>query len=122
MAERDGERGDGAVVVDQAVEQRALAPGFIERVADDDEDAGQDFQVIAVAAELFHAGLHVGVEALAVSQGALAGEDGLGGFRGDLPAGFRRAGLHDHRPALDRAGDVDRAADGEFRALVVQHV
>ena len=91
-------------------------------VADDDEHAGQHLQVIGVAAELGHAALDVGVVALAVGHGECAGEHDFGGFGGELAAGLRRAGLDDHRPALGGAGDVERAADGEILALVVQHV
>ena len=50
------------------------------------------------------------------------GEHHLRRFRGDLLTGLRRAGLHDHRPALDRARDVQRAAHREILALVAQHM
>ena len=53
---------------------------------------------------------------------ALRGEHRLRGLGGELPAGLRRAGLHDHRPALDRARDVERAAHREVFALVAEHV
>ena len=56
------------------------------------------------------AALHVGIEAAAVGEIAAAGEHHLGGLGGELPAGVGGAGLHDHRPALDRPGDVERPA------------
>ena len=62
-AERDRERGDGAVVMDQAVEQRALRLGLLDAVADDDEGAGQNLEMFGIAADLLHAALDVGIEA-----------------------------------------------------------
>ena len=50
MAERDGERGDGAVVMDEAVQQQALLLRLCLAVAHDDEGAGQDLQMVGVAA------------------------------------------------------------------------
>ena len=78
--------------------------------------------MVAVAAELVHAALDVGVELLPVGQAAAAGEHGFRGFRRELPAVVGRAGLHDHRPALHRAGDVERAAHREIFSLVVEHM
>ena len=51
-----------------------------------------------------------------------AREDRFRGFGGELAAGIRGAGLHDHRPALDRPRDVERAAHRQIFALVVEHV
>ncbi len=68
-AQHHRQRGDGAVVMHHAVEQRALLLGFLDAVADHDEGAGQDLQVIAVAAELVHAALDVGIELLPVGRG-----------------------------------------------------
>ena len=78
--------------------------------------------MIAVAAELFHAAFDVGIERLADFQIALRGEHRFGGFRRKLAAGIRGAGLHDHRPALDRPGDIDRALHREIFALVIEHM
>ena len=108
--------------MNQAVQQIALLLRLGHGFADDDQRAGQDFQVVAVAAERLHAAFDVGVEALRVGHRAAGGEHHFGGFGGDLPAGFRRAGLDDDRPALDGTGDVERAADREMGALVVQDV
>src|SRR5262249_27497490 len=118
-AEDDGQRGDGAVVVHAAVEQRALLPGFIDAVADHDEGAGVDLRMLGIVADLVHAALDVGVEFLAVGEAAAAGEDGFGGFGGELLAVFGGAGLHDDRPALHGAGDVEGAAHLEIFAVVV---
>ena len=106
----------------QAVELRALFAGLLDAVADHDKGAGQDLQVVAIAAELVHAALDVGIELLPVAEAAAAGEHGLRGLRGKLPAVIGRAGLDDHRPALHRAGDVERAAHREIFSLVIQHV
>ncbi len=78
--------------------------------------------MVAGAAELRHAALDVGVEALALGEVALRGEHHLGGLGRELAAGLRGAGLHDDRPALDRPGDVERPAHREILALVVQHM
>ncbi len=78
--------------------------------------------MIARAAELFHAALDVGIEFLADGKIALRGEHRFRRLRRELAAGIGRAGLHDHRPALDRAGDIDRAAHREIFALVIEHV
>lgn len=121
-AEDDGKRGDGAVVVHAAVEQGALLFGFIDAVADHDKGAGQDLEVLGVAAGFFHAALDVGIELLAVGEAAAAGEHGLRGLGRELPAVFRCAGLHDHRPALHRAGDVEGAAHLQIFAVVVERV
>ena len=43
-------RGDAAVRVDEAVEQGPLRFRLLHRIADDDEAAGQDLDVIRVAA------------------------------------------------------------------------
>jgi hypothetical protein len=40
----------------------------------------------------------------------------------NLAARLRRACLHDHRPALDWARDVERAAHGQKWPLVIEHV
>ena len=105
-----------------AVEQSALFLRFLDAVADHDKGAGQDLQVFGIAPDLFHAALDVGVELLPVGKRATAGEHGFRRFRRQLPAIVRGAGLHDHRPALHRAGDVERAAHGQVFALVVEHV
>ena len=78
--------------------------------------------MVAVAAELVHAALDVGIKLLSVGEAAAAGEHGLRGLRGKLPAVVGGAGLHDHRPALHRAGDVERPAHREIFSLVVEHV
>ena len=123
MAERDRQRGDRAVVVDQAVELGALLLAPPRRVSPTTtKRAGQDLHVLGVAAELLHAALHVGVEALAAARLDCGGEHHLGGLGRELAAGLGGAGLHDHRPALDRPRDVERAAHREVLALVAEHV
>jgi hypothetical protein len=78
--------------------------------------------VLGIAADLLHAALYVRIERAADLDVALRGEHGLRGFGSKLPAGVRRAGLHDHRPALRRTGDVERTFDGQEFALVVERV
>ena len=104
-----------------AVEQRALLLGFIDAVADHDKGAGQDLDMIGVAAGLLGAALDVGIERLRAGQGAAAGEHGLRGLGRELLAVVGGAGLHDHRPALRGARDVERAAHFQIFALVVEH-
>jgi hypothetical protein len=80
---------------------------FLRGVADDDEAAGQDLDVVRVAPGLFRPRSDVGIVALGI---------------GELAAGIRGAGLDDDRPALDRPRDVQRAAHRQELALVVEHV
>ncbi|KAG1530624.1 hypothetical protein G6F50_017193 [Rhizopus delemar] len=49
-------------------------------------------------------------------------EDEFGRARRQVAASLGRAGLHHDRPALRRASDVQRAADGEVLALMVKGV
>ena len=71
----------------------------------------------ATAPDLLHATLDVGVEALAFRQVALPGEHGFRGLGRELPARLRCAGLHNHRPSLNWARDVERTTHGEVFAL-----
>ena len=105
-----------------AVEQRPLLPGLLNAVADHDEGARQDLQVLAVASELVHAALDVGIELLSIRKAAAAGEHGFRGLGRELPAVIGRAGLHDHRPALHRARDVEGTAHREVFSLVIEHM
>jgi hypothetical protein len=78
--------------------------------------------VVWRTAGLFHATLHVGIEFLAPCETVLRGEDGFRGLSGELASSLRRAGLHDHRPALDRPSDVQRPADRIVLVLMVEHM
>ena len=69
-----------------------------------------------------HAAFYVSIEITGAGDRTTGGEHHLGGFGGDLLAGVGRTGLHDDRPALHRAGMVQRAANLEVLALVVQHM
>src|SRR4029077_15926119 len=109
-------------VIDQTVEFGALGLGLLHRVTDHDETGRQYFHVIARPAEFFHAAFDVGIKFLADGKIALRGEPRFRRLRRELTAGIGRAGLYDHRPALDRAGDIDRAAHREIFALVIEHV
>ena len=116
------ERGDGAVVMHEAVEQRAFFLRLLDAVADHDEGARQDLEVLRIAADLAHAALDVGVELLPVGETAAAGEHRFRGLGRELPAVIGRAGLHDHRPALHGPGDVERPAHREIFSLVIEHM
>ena len=74
------------------------------------------------AAGLRHAGFHVGIEFAPGGDVARRGKDRLGGFGRELAAGIGGAGLNDDRPALDRAGDIERPAHRQIRALVIEYV
>ncbi len=63
--------------------------------------------------------LQVGIEGLRGRLLQMRGEHRLGVARGELPAGVRGAGLHEHRPALRRARQVQRALHLVVLARVV---
>src|SRR5262249_728784 len=120
VAERDRERGDGVIVVNEAVEPRPLGARLLYRVADHDEAGRQNLQVITGTSGLLGAGLDVGVELAPGGEVRLRREHGFRCFRRELAAGLRGPGLDDNRPALDRARDVERAAYRQVFALVVE--
>src|SRR5262249_21430741 len=91
-------------------------------VAHDHEAGRQDLHVLARAAKLLHAALYVGIKLLAGGKIALRREYRFRRFRRKLPAGLRRSSLHDHRPALDGPGDVERSAHGKILDLVIEHM
>ena len=72
VAERDRQRGDGVVVVNEAVEPRPLGARLLHRVADHDEAGRQNFQMIARTSGLLGAGFDVGVELAPSGEGSLA--------------------------------------------------
>jgi len=78
--------------------------------------------MVGIAPEPLGAALDVRVIALGIAQFAAAGEDHLGTLGRELTAGVRSAGLDDDRPALDRAGDIQRTAHRQELALVVEHM
>ena len=80
------------------------------RVADHDEGAGQDLHVVGIAAEPWPPGPSRRHRSAGRLDRPAGGEDHLGGLGGELAAGLGGAGLHDHRPALHRPRDVQRAA------------
>ena len=91
--------------------------------ADHRRDAGQDLDAgRGRGRRAATRGLEVAVEVLALGEGLLRGEDGLGVAGGEVLAVLRRAGLHEQRLALRRARDVQRPADPELRARVVDLV
>ena len=79
--------------------------------ADDRADAGQDLERGRGRGRRGRARLEVGVERLRVRQRLLRGEDRLGVPGREALAVLRRPGLHEHRPALRRARQVERARD-----------
>jgi len=71
--------------------------------------------------EFYHPVLHIRIESLPISESTGRCENSLRGLRRQLSAGFRCARLHDHRPTLDRATDVQRPPDREIFSLMIQH-
>jgi hypothetical protein len=69
-----------------------------------------------------HARVQVGIQLAPLLQRARRAEHRLGGFRGQLPARIGNPSLHDDRPALHRARDVQRPTHAEVRPAVLQHV
>ena len=67
---RDGERGDGAVIMHAGIKKQAGLAGLFRRIAHHHESRGQDFQVVAIAAELFHPAFDIGIEGLGSFQRA----------------------------------------------------
>jgi hypothetical protein len=108
--------------VHQAVEAGALGPRLLHRVAHHHEAGRQDLEVVGVAPDLHHAAAHVLGEAAPVLDASRRAEDHLGGLGGELAPRLGGAGLHDHRPALDRPGDVEGSAHREVGPAMVEHV
>ena len=65
---------------------------------------------------------HVGIKFAAGGNGGRRREYGFRGLGGKLAAGIGGAGLHDHRPALDRTRDIERAAHRKIFALMIEHM
>ena len=118
----DRECGDAAVPAHQAVELEALLLRLVERLADDGESPGQNLDMVGVAADLGGPSLHVGVEGAAGLNRPARSKHHLRRLGSKLATGIRGAGLHHHRPALDRPRDVQGAAHLQVLALVVQHM
>ena len=78
---------------------------------------GRIFMWSGLRPSLRHAALHVGIEGAGAPRSPRAGEHHLGGLGGELAAGVGGAGLDDHRPALDRPGDVERPAHLQYLPL-----
>lgn len=108
MAQHAVQRGNAAVIVDEAVGMGALGAGFLDATADNSKRRWQDLDTVRGATDAGHAGMDVGNEALAAIECALGSKDDFGSFGGKLAPGFRRPGLDDDRPALRRPGDIER--------------
>ena len=122
VAERDRQRANGVCVVHEAVELRPLGARLLHGIADDDEAAGKDFQMVARASGFFRPAFHVGIKLLPHSEARLRSEHRFRRFGRKLAAGFRGAGLDDDRPTLDGPRDVQRAAHRQVFAPVVEHM
>ena len=107
---------------DQRLQVIVLFLRFRQRGRDHRIEARHDQDLVLAAAEARDAVADVAVELLGLLERARRGEDQFGNPRGDIAAGARGAGLHQHRPALRRAGDVQRPAHLEVLPLVVQHM
>lgn len=87
-------------------------------VADDERRGRQDEQLVAASPVAGEAALDVGVERLPGAQGAVSGEDRVGGGGGEISALVGIAGLEDHRATLRASRNVEPAVDVEMRVLV----
>src|SRR6185437_10038628 len=87
-AERDRQRGDGALVIDEAIELRALLLRFGEAVANIDHAAGKNLDVLGIAPGLLGAALYVAAEGLAVLDAAQRGEDRVRDLGAELAPGI----------------------------------
>src|SRR3546814_19951128 len=99
---------------------RAPCLCFLDRVAHHHEGSGQDLEMVGITPDRAHAALHIRIEGLAALDRLLRAEDHLGRFRRELPAGLGSAGLHDHRPALDRPRDVWWSPNRHMRPQIGQ--
>jgi hypothetical protein len=108
--------------VHEAVEQGPLLARLLRRVDDDDKAAGQDLDVVRVAPGLCRPLPDIGIVVLCVGELAAVGEDHLCDLGGELAARVRSPGLDDDRPAVDRPGNIQRAAHRQELALVVEHM
>src|SRR5471032_3419867 len=90
--------------------------------ADHGEYTRHDLQIVRVPAVFGEPPLYVLIERLGFIEGLVRNEDHLRGLRGEFATGIRCPGLHDHWPALRRAGDVERAAHLEMRAAMVERM
>ena len=122
VAERDRERGDRVGVVHAAVDERPLLARLLDAVADHDQGARKDLQMLGIAAGFFHAAFHVRVESLGVGDMRPGSEHDLRRLGRKLATGVGSAGLDDDGPALHRTSDIEGAAHREVFSLVVQHV
>ena len=123
MTERDRQRGDGVVVMHEAVELRALVARLLHACRRPRRSsAGRIFRWSRARPTFSIAALHVGVERAPDREARLRGEHRLRGLGRELAPGLGRAGLHDDRPALDRPRDVERTAHRQKLALVVEHM
>src|SRR3546814_4516003 len=91
-------------------------------VCSSDLGSGQDLEMVGITPDRAHAALHIRIEGLAALDRLLRAEDHLGRFRRELPAGLGSAGLHDHRPALDRPRDVEWSTHREVRPLMIEQI
>src|SRR6516165_11489332 len=88
--------------------------------SDDRIETRHYFQRFRWTVVFSHAPLQVAVEFLRAGEGVLRCEHPLSKARCDLAANSGRAGLEQHRMALWRSRDIQRATNREMLALVVQ--
>ncbi|CAM5411779.1 hypothetical protein SMICM304S_09649 [Streptomyces microflavus] len=108
--------------VDEGLEGRVLVLGFRQCSAHHDEGAGQDLDVVGVAAVVGDLLFQTAVVDLGLVQGLLDGEDDLRPAGGEVLSVRGGACLDDDGVALRRAGNVQRALYGEVLALVSEDV
>ncbi|NCL72685.1 hypothetical protein AIIKEEIJ_00120 [Rhodococcus sp. YH1] len=89
-------------------------------VAEDERRGRKDLQVGVAAPVLREAALDVGVEGVALLEGAVAGEDGVGLGGAEFAALVRVAGLQEHRVSLRAAWHLEPPGDVELRGVDVE--
>src|SRR5690349_8716155 len=108
--------------MDQLLDSFKLLLSLCNGVADNRENTGHDLQIISVPAVFAEAPLDVGIEGSSVLERLVRGEDHFGGARCKFPAGLGRACLNENGLTLRGARDIERAANLEKLALVIEDV
>jgi hypothetical protein len=78
--------------------------------------------VLGITTDSRHAAFDVGIEFATILQGARGNEDDFRRFRRQLTARLGSTGLNDHRPAFNRARNVQRASYGQVFTFVIEGV
>jgi hypothetical protein len=118
-AEQAGVQHQLRLRVDQRLQVGVFLLGDRLRLADHHGEGGQHLAGLRRPADLRQPGLDVVVEGDGVGLAVRGAEDHLRPARGEFAATLRGAGLQEHRPALRRARDGERAAGAHALALEI---